>query len=295
MARVYYVDVAIPADKKKSGRNKDHAVFDGDRVFSVGRLIELEDASEIYVDALFPELYGEVLELLRRGIKVYLLKDVTKLKKLRMENNMKKSDENDAMLLAPIPKEMFRPLTVEELEIKMRIGPLIRRYRQIVRWKKTMKRLIKRGLDYNFEESVRLMEADRMRISREIIRHVTSLPLYGEVYRKACEILGVKWSTELAILTLELPLHLPLVRLKGLLGLIPGGNGGRYDHRLRSCITSFAMALYMNVKRRASFSDKVAEVVDRLPRRMALCRLQLMTLKALRMAYLMTVKPPAGG
>ena len=70
MARVYYVDVAIPADKKKRGRNKDHAVFDGDRVFRVGRLIELEDASEIYVDALFPELYGEVLELLRRGIKV---------------------------------------------------------------------------------------------------------------------------------------------------------------------------------------------------------------------------------
>ena len=42
-------------------------VFDGGRVFRVGRLSELEDASEVFIDALFPEPYEEVLELLRRG------------------------------------------------------------------------------------------------------------------------------------------------------------------------------------------------------------------------------------
>jgi len=62
------------------------------------------------------------------------------------------------------------------------------------------------------------MEVDRVRISREIIKQVASLPIYGEVYRRACEILGVKESVELAILTLELQLYLPMVRLKGLLG-----------------------------------------------------------------------------
>ena len=46
MARVYYVDVAIPADKKR-GRHKTHAVFDGGRVFRVKKLTELEGASEI--------------------------------------------------------------------------------------------------------------------------------------------------------------------------------------------------------------------------------------------------------
>jgi predicted peroxiredoxin len=56
-------------------------------------LTEMEDANEIYIDAPFPELYDEVFELLRRGIKMYVLKDSAKLKKLRMENNMKKSDE----------------------------------------------------------------------------------------------------------------------------------------------------------------------------------------------------------
>ena len=79
MAGVYYVDVAIPPDKKR-WRHKTHVVFDGDRIFKVRKLTELEDASEIYIDSLFQELYDEVLELLRKGIKVYLLKDTIKLK-----------------------------------------------------------------------------------------------------------------------------------------------------------------------------------------------------------------------
>ena len=95
MARVYYVDVAIPSDRKKWRKEKTHAVFDGGRVFGVKKLTELEDASEVFIDALFPELYEEVLELLRRGVKVYLLKDTTKLKKLRIENNLKKTDNED--------------------------------------------------------------------------------------------------------------------------------------------------------------------------------------------------------
>jgi len=294
MARIYYVDVAIPADKKKRRKHKIHAVFDGGRVFRVGKLTELEDAGEIYIDALFPELYDEILESLRRGVRVYLLKDVRKLKKLRIENNLKKSDENDAKLLARIPREVFRQLTAEELEIKARIGPLIRKYERIVRWRKKLKKSVNDGFDYSFRESIRLMEADGKRISKEIIRQVTSLPIYGEVYKKACEILGVKESAELAILTIQLPLHLPMVRLKGILGLIPGGNKGRYYHELRTHIAGFAANLYTRAKRRTNISDKVAEMVDRLPKRMALCRLQLMTLKALRIAYLMTVKPLAG-
>ena len=295
MARVYYVDVAIPADKKKRGREKIHAVFDGSRVFRVGRLTELEGASEVYVDTLFPEIYDEILELLRRGVGVYLLKDITKLKKLRIENNMKKSDENDAMLLARIPKEMFRPLTVEELEIKARMRPLIRKYERVMRWKKTLKRLVKSGFNYNFKESLRLMNMDRKNISKEIIRQVSALPIYGQIYKRASEALGIKESAELAILTLELPLHLPLVRLKRLLGMIPGRNGGKYNHRLRSHIASFAAALYANAKRQANVSDGVVEIVKHLPKKQAIYKLESMTLKALRIAYLMTMESLAGG
>jgi len=184
MARVYYVDTAIPADKKKRGKNKTHAVFDGSRVFRVRKLTELEDAAEVYIDAMFPELYDEVLELLRNGVRVCLLKDLIKLKKLRMKNNMKKSDENDAVLLARIPKEKFRPLTVKEVEFKARMRPLINRYEWLTQWRKRLKILVKNDYDYNFKEVIRLMEADRTRISREIIRHVASLPIYGDGLQK---------------------------------------------------------------------------------------------------------------
>jgi len=63
MARIYYVDTAIPADGKRR-KEKAHAVFDGSRVFRVRGLTELEDASEIYIDALFPQIYEELMELI---------------------------------------------------------------------------------------------------------------------------------------------------------------------------------------------------------------------------------------
>jgi len=148
---------------------------------------------------------------------------------------------------------------------------------------------------HHFEEVLRLMETDRKRLSKEIIKRVASLPVYGEVYRRACELLGVKNSAELAILTLELPLHLPLCALKGLLGLNPNRTEGRYNHRLRHHIAALATSLYMNARKHAGALDKVAEIINCLPRWQAIIRLELMTLKALRIAYLMTTKPLTGG
>jgi len=86
-----------------------------------------------------------------------------------------------------------------------------------------------------------------------------------------------------------------MLRLKGLLGLIPGGNKGRYRHELRTHITSFAASLYVNAKRRLSILNETAETINHLPKKMALYKLQLMIIKALRIAYLMTVKPLADG
>jgi len=291
MARVYYVDSAIPSDRKKRGKHKTHVVFDGSRVFKVKKLTELEDASEIHIDALFSEMYDEVLELLRRGVKVYLLKDISELKKLRMENNVKKSDENDAVLLAQIPREKFRLLTVEELEFKMMIRPLINHYEQIVRWRATLKRLMKRGFNHNFEEVIRLMERDRMKLTRKIIKIVSN----NTVYREACKMIGVNNSVELAILVMELPLHLSLRELRGLLGLFPGRNEGRYNHRLRQHLARFASSLYIHAKGHANVSDKVVEIINRLSKNQAIYKLELLTLKALRIAYLKTAKPLADG
>jgi len=88
---------------------------------------------------LFSEIYEEILELFKKGVKVYLLKNPSILKKLRIENNMKKSDENDAILLSKISKDGFRALTIQGMEKKVKLWPLINRYELLSKRIKTLK------------------------------------------------------------------------------------------------------------------------------------------------------------
>ena len=284
MSRVYYVDTSRTTNGKR--RRKLHCFYDGQKIIKIRKLTKLRNAVEIYIDSLFPEIYDEVLELLERGVKVYILKDLRVLKKLRLQNNLRKSDEVDAQLLSMIPRDGFRLLTINEIKFKMKMRPLINKYEKIVRWRATLKKLLSQGFDYNFRESIRLMENDCERISREIIRELAD----NDVYREACKLLGVKDSVELAILTIELPLHLPMTRLKGLLGFTPDKNKGRYNHRLKKHVAALATNLYINAKRCISFSD-IAEIADRLPKEKAIYGIQLMILKSLRKAYLLMANP----
>jgi len=56
----------------------------------------------------------------------------------------------------------------------------------------------------------------------------TASPFTGRFGGKLARPLGLRKSAELAILAIELPPHLPMVKLKTLLRLVPGGNRGRY-------------------------------------------------------------------
>lgn len=105
---------------------------------------------------------------------------------------MKKSDASDAMLLSRISKEAFGLLMIEELEIEMQMRPLIRKYERMVRLEKTLKKLISQGFDYSFKEAVRLIDSERQRISRSIIRQVSNLPIYGEFTEKSAKFSGSK-------------------------------------------------------------------------------------------------------
>jgi hypothetical protein len=285
-AKTVYVDTSATATNSKQ-RQKPHVVYDGERIFKVSRLTKLKSISEVFIDTLFPEVYNDISRLLKRGVKVYTLKDTRMLKKLRKENNLQKSDETDAQLLSMIPREGFRLLTVGELEFKMKMKPLINKYEKIVRWRATLKKLLSEGFDYGFRESIRLMQNDANHISREIIREVA----HNNIYREACKLLGVRDSVEVAILTVELPLHLHMRRLKGLLGFTPNKNEGRYNHRLRKHVAALAVNLYINAKKNASISDTVIEIANHLPKERALYKIQLTILKALRMAYLLTTNP----
>jgi hypothetical protein len=134
--RIYFVDVAIPADKKKKEkkekkeRRKTHMVFDGSRVFRVRKLTELEDTAEVYIDAIFLQIYEELLELIEKGVKVFLLGNTRIIKRLREENHVRKSDEADARILSIIPRNHFRQLTIREVRLLKLIGE----YEMYVRW-----------------------------------------------------------------------------------------------------------------------------------------------------------------
>jgi len=169
------------------------------------------------------------------------------MKKLREESNLRKTDTIDAMVLARISKDHFKQLMIEELERRIELDSLISRYKLYTRRIKTLKQWIKRdGWDYGLRDAVKLMERSKKDVAKRIIKAISS----DAVYREACKMLGIKGdSIGLAILTAKLPLYLPLKRLKGILGLIPNRNRGRYDHELRRCIADFAIALYINANK----------------------------------------------
>jgi len=154
---------------------------------------------------------------------VYLVRNTRILRKLRLENNMKKSDENDAVILSRIPGDGFRLLTLQEVEKKDKPWPLINKYELLSKRIKTLKQWIKNdGYDYELKESIRLMEKDKKEVAKKIIKIVSD----NIVYREACRLLGFNDSVEVAILIVELPLNLRLNILKKIVGLTPNRNKG---------------------------------------------------------------------
>ena len=227
--RIYFVDVAIPADRKRRRRDKMHAVFDGSRVFRVRRLMELKDAGEVYIDAIFPQIYEELLELIRRGVKVLLLRNTRMIKRLREENGVKKSDEADARLLSTIPRNHFKQLTIREVRLLKLIGE----YEMYVKWGKIIRQWARICPLDPLKESVKRLRCIANRYARKIIDEVKSDEGYATTYRLACDMLGARDSVEIAILVARLPLNWKLSRLYGLLGLTPYKNKN-YNHKLRT-------------------------------------------------------------
>ncbi len=53
------------------------------RIFKIGKLTELKNVDKVFMDAIYLSIYAEVLELLRSGVKVYILKDRRILEKYK--------------------------------------------------------------------------------------------------------------------------------------------------------------------------------------------------------------------
>jgi len=178
MSRAVYVDTSRTSINGK--RKKSHCVYDGERIFQINKLTKLKSVDEVFIDTLFPEIYEEVLELLKRNIEVYLLKYTRILRKPRLENSMRKSDEVDAVILSKIPRYGFRLLTIQEMEKKAKLWPLINKYELLSRRIVTLKTWINRdGYDYELKESIRLMEKDKEEVAKKIIEMLSIGRLAG--------------------------------------------------------------------------------------------------------------------
>jgi len=287
MARSVYVDVSWSAGvkRRRAGRGHPHVVFDGEGFYEVDRLTKLKNAEEVYIDSLFPTIYPDILGLLKNRVKVFLLTNARILRKLRDENNLRKTHQNDAFILSRIPKEWFRELTIEEIEFKMKVRPVIRKYEWLVRWKKTLKILISKGFDYYFGESIKLIEKDLKETAKEII-YMVSNSRYVEVYRRVCDTLRVKDSVEVAVLTMELPLHLGVGKLRAYLGLNPVKNNNQYNRRLRRHLETLTYNTLINSYRRKDSPEELINIVKNASSRSeAMLRMQLTILRILRKAW----------
>jgi len=277
--RTYFVDTAMPANKKKRGRRKTHAVFDGSRVFSIRRLTELKDAGEVYVDAIFPQIHEELMELIEKGVKVFSLRNTRILKRLREENGVEKSDEADARLLGIIPRSCFKQLTAKEICLLKLIGE----YEMHVRWGKIIRQWAQIHPSSFLKESARRLRCIANRYARKIIEDVKSDEGYATTYRLACDMLGVRDSVEIAILVARLPLNWKLSRLYGLLGLTPHKNKN-YNHKLRTHLSKLATSVYLNNKRYGIGADLLKDL-ENLPPKKAIYKLQLRILRILKKAW----------
>jgi len=289
--KTYYVDTARTTLNKR--RQKTHVVFDGERVFKAWKLTDLKDAGEVFIDTLFPEIYDEVLELLKNNVKIYLLKNTAVLKRLRLENDARKSDENDALMLSKIPRDNYRLLTVDEIELKITVRPLINRYEMLTKWRK----MLKQWLDdcdipeivEALKENIKVLEKMLYRVSREIIDVVkNSNSMYSYVYREVANFLDVDDSVILAILILETPLYLNIHKLKALYGYTPNKNNGRYNRRLRTLITSLAANIYMNAKKKGIKNEKFKEFIEKMDKRKAIYKIEIEILKIIWKTFIKT-------
>jgi hypothetical protein len=134
------------------------------------------------------------------------------MKRLRVENNVEKSDENDAMIPAKMPKACFKELTIRDVTLLR----LIDGYEKSARWRRVIRQWMESYPLNSFEKCVRKLRSMHDFYGRKIIEEVMRDEDYAAIYRMVCEELGLKDSVEVAILVAMLPLNWKLRRVKGL-------------------------------------------------------------------------------
>jgi hypothetical protein len=184
------------------GRSKIFAVTDdSDEVLVFNNLTELAEKlnpAVIVLDSLPGKLQNMAAELAKTGIVFLRLKDLKKLSEERKNNGVKKSDENDVVVLKTLFRrnsDDFQPLfeTPEELTIRS----LTELWLQMTSLKKSSKQARTTTDDQLAVEIHRTQKRVVERLAEEIHEKALKLPLY----RLTNEKLGLRGPTLAYILS----------------------------------------------------------------------------------------------
>jgi len=166
---------------------------------------------------------------------------------------------------------LFRELALDRLLLEMDVT----RYRGLSRIISALRKWRADG-DLDCEvaaQLIRQLDAERAAVGRRVARRVKSDPFYGELYRRAAEGLGLgDRAVSIAVLSVKLPLHSGVKKLKGYLGFTPEAKKtGRYNHELRGWLAGSAAIICAMKKRTYN--------------RKAICKTELTILKTLKRIY----------
>lgn len=270
-----FVDVAIVYSKRK----KKHCCYDPqtNKIFRVDSLAKLYNYYEVYIDIIPTIIYNEVLGLLEKGSRVYVLRDTRLIKKMRMENNLRKSDENDVYILSLIPKKYFRELTARDVEVKTLVHAYLEFDRDVIRLKQ--KARIRSGvIDYSFYEDI-AKEVERKK--NEVRKKILKLMERDRFYREVVNYFGYKESLMIAMLIIIIDFSRRIHRILDYLGLHEKA-GNSYNHRIRSILAKLGNTVYLNARKGIPLPEKYLRIVNSYPAKKARVRIETEIIKDMR-------------
>jgi hypothetical protein len=253
--RRYFVDVHI--DTKR----RHHVVYDGQGIRRLGSLTDIpaEKGDEVYVDTLFGAIYDEVQELLKRGVRVFVLKRTDILPRLRRANNIEKSHENDAKILSMIDSTYYHEICEDEIKLR----ELIVEYNKCLKLLKMMQQL--NGKSKAFKEAQLIIRREKARLARRINK-VAEKAISS--YNKVCDALKLSYGSfygraALADILLHIDFGRGLRKILSYLGRHQH-NRGHYNGRLKKVLESLSISVYKKQKIRAREQVEILKTIRRI-------------------------------
>lgn len=266
--RQCWVDTSMGAKNKKW--SKPHVAYDGEKIIQLKRLTKLTRYDEVFIDAAFPEIYNDLIELLSKGVRVYVLKDTRLLKTARDLLKLQKSDTNDAVALSTIPLEAFKELTLKEVELRK----LLVRYEQYSGLRRRVRTWVKQ---YPGLRSLKVLENELERECQRLEAEITETARYMlPFYRVVQERLGLR-----GVSIVNLLLHIDFSKNMHKIKIYVLKN-----RRIKGILSRYIASTYIRVKGKGRSTNEYEELITKAPSIRKAMKVGMKILKAIRRLWL---------